>query len=592
MAPGDATRAGIREQMFGHRGRMHTRLLTLAAVFALGGVGVTARVAYVQLVDTAHYKAQARDEHFGQQVVRAARGAILDRNGYPLATTVDAYDIFINRPDWQNLDDARKAAAFIAPLIGVQHPEDLVNEVRKDDKGLYRAYSGLDFDKGDLLHDADAPGLRVVQTTKRYYPEGDLASPLLGFVGRDHVGLTGIEKDFDSELGGKPGTVYFERDSIGNRIALGAERVGQKPEPGGDIRLTIDRYIQRLVEGELQTQVAKTGALGGSIIVMDPKTGALLAMTSSPEFKLSQLDLSDPDQALFRNRAVTDVYEPGSVFKTLTAAMAVDLGLVTPESTYNDTGAAYIGSATIRNWDYSANGVTSVTQLLQRSLNTGAVWLSGLVGKDAFYAYLRKFGIGEPTHVGLGGEPDGLLRTPDNPAWTAVDLATNAFGQGVGTTPLQVITAISSLANGGRLMRPYVVQQMDTPAGKRDLSPVVVRQVVSEQAAATVADMMNQVVEGSPGHLAAIKGYHVAGKTGTTTGATLADGTVHNGNVASFIGFAPVNDPKMIVLIKLDFKEDKLGGQVSAPVFADIAPSILAYLGVRPSGPQLVTSDH
>ena len=592
MAPGDATRAGIREQMFGHRGRMHTRLLTLAAVFALGGVGVTARVAYVQLVDTAHYKAQARDEHFGQQVVRAARGAILDRNGYPLATTVDAYDIFINRPDWQNLDDARKAAAFIAPLIGVQHPEDLVNEVRKDDKGLYRAYSGLDFDKGDLLHDADAPGLRVVQTTKRYYPEGDLASPLLGFVGRDHVGLTGIEKDFDSELGGKPGTVYFERDSIGNRIALGAERVGQKPEPGGDIRLTIDRYIQRLVEGELQTQVAKTGALGGSIIVMDPKTGALLAMTSSPEFKLSQLDLSDPDQALFRNRAVTDVYEPGSVFKTLTAAMAVDLGLVTPESTYNDTGAAYIGSATIRNWDYSANGVTSVTQLLQRSLNTGAVWLSGLVGKDAFYAYLRKFGIGEPTHVGLGGEPDGLLRTPDNPAWTAVDLATNAFGQGVGTTPLQVITAISSLANGGRLMRPYVVQQMDTPAGKRDLSPVVVRQVVSEQAAATVADMMNQVVEGSPGHLAAIKGYHVAGKTGTTTGATLADGTVHNGNVASFIGFAPVNDPKMIVLIKLDFKEDKLGGQVSAPVFADIAPSILAYLGVRPSGPQLVTTDH
>ena len=578
--------------MFGHRGRMHTRLLTLATVFALGGVGVTARVAYVQLVDTAHYKAQARDEHFGQQEVRAARGAILDRNGYPLATTVDAYDIFINRPDWQNLDDARKAAAFIAPLIGVQHPEDLVNEVRKDDKGLYRAYSGLDFDKGDLLHDADAPGLRVVQTTKRYYPEGDLASPLLGFVGRDHVGLTGIEKDFDSELGGKPGTVYFERDSIGNRIALGAERVGQKPEPGGDIRLTIDRYIQRLVEGELQTQVAKTGALGGSIIVMDPKTGALLAMTSSPEFKLSQLDLSDPDQALFRNRAVTDVYEPGSVFKTLTAAMAVDLGLVTPESTYNDTGAAYIGGATIRNWDYSTNGVTSVTQLLQRSLNTGAVWLSGLVGKDNFYTYLRKFGIGEPTHVGLGGEPDGLLRTPDNPAWTDVDLATNAFGQGVGTTPLQVITAISSLANGGRLMRPYVVQQMDTPAGKRDLSPVVVRQVVSEQAAATVADMMNQVVEGSPGHLAAIKGYHVAGKTGTTTGATLADGTVHNGNVASFIGFAPVNDPKMIVLIKLDFKEDKLGGQVSAPVFADIAPSILAYLGVRPSGPQLVTTDH
>ncbi len=578
--------------MFGHRGRMHTRLLTLAAVFLLGGAGVTARVAYVQLADTAHYKAEAHDEHFGQQEIRAARGAILDRNGYPLATTVDAYDIFINRPDWQNLDDARKAAAFIAPLIGVQQPEDLVDEVRKDDKGLYLAYAGLDFNKGDLLHDADAPGLRVVQTTKRFYPEGDLASPLLGFVGRDHVGLTGIEKDFDTELGGTPGTVYFERDSIGNRLALGAERVGQKPEPGGDIRLTIDRYIQRLVEGEMQTQVVRTGALGGSIIVMDPKTGAVLAMTSSPEFKLSELNLNDPNQALFRNRAVTDVYEPGSVFKTLTASMAVDLGLVTPESTYNDTGAAYVGGATIRNWDYSTNGTTSVTQLLQRSLNTGAVWLSGLIGKDQFYSYLQKFGIGEATHVGLGGEPDGLLRTPDNPAWTDVDLATNAFGQGVGATPLQVITAISAMANGGKLMRPYVVQQMDTPEGKRDFSPVVVRQVVSEQTAATVADMMNRVVEGVAGNLAAIKGYHVAGKTGTTTGATLADGTVHNGNVASFIGFAPLDDPKMIVLIKLDFREDKLGGQVSAPVFKDIAPSILAYLGVRPDGSQLVTGDH
>ena len=577
--------------MFGRRGRMHTRLLTLAAVFALGGGAVTARVAYVQLVDANHYRNEAHDEHFGQQEIRAPRGAILDRNGYPLATTVDAYDIFINRPDWQNLDAARKAAAIIAPLIGEQ-PDALINEVRASEKGLYRAFAGLDFDKGAALQDVDAPGLRVVQTTKRYYPEGDLASTLLGFVGRDHSGLTGIEKDFDSELGGTPGTVYFERDSIGNRIALGAERVGQKPKPGGDIRLTIDRYIQRLVEGELETQIAATGALGGSITVLEPKTGAVLAMSASPGFKLSQLNLSDPNQALFRNRAVTDVYEPGSVFKTLTASMAIDLGLVTPESTYNDTGAAYIGSSTIRNWDYSTNGTTSVTRLLQRSLNTGAVWLSGLVGKDEFYAYLRKFGIGEATHVGLGGEPDGTLRSPTDPAWTPVDLATNAFGQGVSATPLQVITAIASIVNGGKLMRPYIVQDMDTPEGKRKFSPVVVRQVISEQTAATVTDMMNQVVEGIPGHLAAIKGYHVAGKTGTTTGATLADGTVHNGNVASFIGFAPVNDPKMIMLVTLDFREDKLGGQVSAPVFRDLAPSILAYLGVRPDGPQLVTSDH
>jgi len=218
------------------------------------------------------------------------------------------------------------------------------------------------------------------------------------------------------------------------------------------------------------------------------------------------------------------------------------------------------------------------------------VWMSGLIGPDAFYSYMRKFGIGEATHVGLGGEPDGLVRPNTDPNWTPVDLATNSFGQGIAATPLQVITAIASIANGGKLMRPYVVQEMNTPEGLRKFSPVVVRQVISEQTAATVADMMNRVVEGNPGHLAAIKGYHVAGKTGTTTGATLADGAVRDGNVASFIGFAPVSDPKMIVLVKLDFKEDRLGGQVSAPVFADLAPSILAYLGVKPDGPQLVAT--
>jgi stage V sporulation protein D (sporulation-specific penicillin-binding protein) len=214
--------------MFGHRGRMNRRLSVLAGSFALAGIVLTARVAYVQIIDGEHYRSEARNEHFGQQQVRAERGAILDRNGYPLATTVDAFDVFIDRADWQNLDDARKAADTIAPLIG-QKPEDLVNEVRKEDEGLYLAYAGLDLETGLQLDDVEAPGLRVVQTTERFYPEGDLASTLLGFVGRDHTGLTGVEADFDRELGGTPGTIYFERDSIGNRIALGLERIGKKP---------------------------------------------------------------------------------------------------------------------------------------------------------------------------------------------------------------------------------------------------------------------------------------------------------------------------------------------------------------------------
>jgi cell division protein FtsI/penicillin-binding protein 2 len=560
---------------------MQLRMLTLAAVFAIAGTALVLRVAYVQLINEAHYKAEAQNEHFGQQVVRGERGAILDRNGYPLATTVDAYDVYINRPDWRDDTAAAKAAAVIAPVIGRQ-PQDLINDVRKTTSGLYLAYSGLAFEKGAALQGADAPGLRLVQTTARSYPEGDLASNLLGFVGRDHTGLAGIEADYDQELGGQPGTIYFERDSIGNRLALGSERVGQKPEPGGNVRLTVDRYIQRVVEDELDTQLAKSGALGGTIIVMQPRTGAVLAIASRPGFRLSQLNLNNPNEALFRERAVTDVYEPGSVFKLITTSAAVDLGLVTPESTYNDTGYAQIGTSTIRNWDYSINGTTTVTQILQRSLNTGAVWMSGLIGPDKFYDYVRRFGFGAATHIGLGGEPDGLVRTNGDPNWSQVDLATNSFGQGIAATPIQVIAAVASIVNGGKLMRPYIVEEMDTPHGPRTFQPVAVRQVVRTETAATVADMMNQVVEGVPYEAARISGYHVGGKTGTTTGATLADGTVHDGNVASFVGFAPMRDPQMIMLVKLDFKGDVLGGQAAAPVFHDIAPAILTYLGVRP----------
>lgn len=569
---------------------MKMRLAALAALFAVGGVALIGRTYYLQIAQHDHYQAKAEDEHFGLQEIRAPRGAILDRNGYPLATTVDAYDIFIDRAAWQDRDTAYRAAEVLGPILG-RPADELVREVREEKEGIFLLHSGLDFERGAALHDTDAPGLRVVLTTKRSYPEGDLASTLLGFVGRDHEGLTGVEADFDRELGGVPGSMYYERDSIGNRLQLGSERVAQKPKPGGDIRLTIDRYIQRLIEGELETQIAKTGALGGSIIVMDPKTGAILGMTSKPGFQLSQLDLNDDvDQSLFRNRAVTDVYEPGSVFKTLTASMALDLGKVTPQSVYFDSGAEFIGESTIRNWDLTANGSVTVTQILQRSLNTGATWLSEQIGEDAFYTYLRNYGIGQATGVGLSGEPDGLVRDSSDPAWAPVDLATNSFGQGVAATPLQVITAVATFANGGKLMRPYIVESMDTPEGPRTFEPVVVRQVVKPETAAMVADMMNQVVEGVPGNLAAVKGYHVAGKTGTTTDATLADGAVKGGFVASFVGFAPTNDPQMVVLVKLDFREDRLGGQVAAPVFSHLTPKVLAYLGVQPDGGQLVTS--
>ncbi len=568
-------------------GRLTWRLFTIAVVLAASAAGLVGRLAYLQIIRHDHYVQEAQGEHISRQVVRAPRGAILDRNGYPLATTVQAYDIYIERKAWQDPQVAREAAELIAPIVG-QEPEAILGEALSEEDGDYLLAWGLDFDAGSRIIDLAPPGVMAVSSFSRHYPEGDLASALIGFVGRDHVGLAGLEAAYDKALGGTPGNVYFERDSMGNPIALG-HRYGREPEAGSDIRLTIDRYLQRLVEDELDRQVEAHGASGGTIMVMDPRTGAILAMASRPSFRLTELDLSgDVDLALFRDRAVSDIYEPGSVMKVITMATAVDLGLVNPSSTYYDAGVVEVPGATIENWDFSVNGLTTATELLQKSLNTGAVWLSGLIGADRFYEYLHRFGFGEETHVGLGGEADGLVRTSDEDGWYPVDLATNSFGQGVAATPLQMITAVAALANEGRLMRPYVVQEVTGPHGQREFEPVVVRQVVSEQTAETLVQMMTDVVEGVPQHLARTPGYRVAGKTGTTL-VSIPGGYALNSTLASFVGFAPAEDPQIIMLVKIDQPvDDPLGGVVAAPVFRDLAPEILAYLGVEPNGTQFV----
>lgn len=569
----------------GHR--LNWRLATLAITLALGVVGVIARLAQIQLVDHGQYRAEARDEHFGLIQVRAPRGNILDRNGYPLATTIEAFDLYIDRATWQDEAVARRSAAILEPYVG-KAADALVAEVRREAKGDYPLARALDYDKTLELLDRQPPGVKAVRTSKRFYPEGDLASALLGFIGKDNVGLTGVEADYDRELGGVPGVLSFERDSLGNPIPFG-RRTGQDPVPGGDLRLTIDRYVQRLVEEELDRQIAAHGATGGTIIVMDPGTGEVLGMASRPSFKLSSLNLEgDVDQSLFRNRAVTDLYEPGSVMKTVTAAIALDLGRVTPESSYVDTGVVYVGGHRIANWDFSANGVTSVRQLLQRSLNTGAVWLAvDLIGPHDFYAYLKRFGFGEPLNSGLRGEALALYRTHLDEGWSESDLATNSFGQGIAVTPLQMITVIASLINGGNLMQPHVVKEVHGPDGDRVFEPVVVRRVISESTSRTMRQLMNDVVEGVPYHLARVDGYHVGGKTGTTL-VSIPTGYALDSTIASFVGFAPVDDPRMIMLIKLDQpKDSEFGGTVAAPIFADLAPRILSYLGVEPDAPQL-----
>ena len=462
-------------------------------------------------------------------------------------------------------------------------PEALFELGISQDNGDLIVQRFLDYERGLALRERRIWGVRLLPSSQRVYAEQDLAGPLIGFVGLDGSGLWGIERDFDPILRGQPGLLLSERDPLGRPIAFAASG-GREPTVGGEVQLTIDRFIQAIAEQRLAEAIEANKASGGTVIVMEPHSGAILAMASLPSIALSEVDLDDKDVLdLARNRAVSDIYEPGSVFKTLTTAAAIDLELITPQTKYVDEGWVHVGGHTIRNWDFTGYGEVTMTEFLQRSLNTGSVWISEQVGAERFYEYLERFGIGQPTHIELSGEAPGMMRRVGDPAWYPVDLAAHSYGQGLAATPLQVISAVNSFANGGLLMRPQIVHSVVASDGVRVHEPVVIRRTVSPATAHTVARMMLEVVEGVPYHLARVDGYRVAGKTGTTI--VTIDGAYDPATtIVSFVGFLPYGEPRVTILVKIDEPrgDSNLAGIVAAPVFSTIASDIMEYLRVPP----------
>ncbi|MPZ99769.1 MAG: hypothetical protein GEU80_10625 [Dehalococcoidia bacterium] len=563
------------------------RLVALAMGLSL--LVLVVRMVELQVVNHERYIEQAADTRAsGAATLTAPRGAILDATGYPLAISIDTWDIYIDRYVWaQDPDAASGAAIALAGMLGLD-ADQLMASGTSDDRGDILVQRRLPYERGAAIEEADLWGIRSLPSSIRSYPEGDLAGPLIGYVGLDNEGLWGVESDFDHLLRGQPGWVLHERDAVGRPIAFG-QHAERAPEPGGEVQLTIDRFIQDIVERHLREALLEYQSSSGSILVMDPYTGAILAMASMPAVDLSAVgtDGAPEGEALagsVRNRALTDLYEPGSVFKTITTAAALDLGLVNAESGYEDTGVAEVGGYAIRNWDFQAYGWVTVREYLQRSLNTGSVWLSQLIGAENFYDYVERFGFGEPTHIGLSGEAEGMIRTPEDQDWYPVDLATNSYGQGMAATPLQVLTAINSFANGGLLMRPYIVSRVVTNDEVRSYEPVEVRRVVSPATARTMANLMRDVVEGVEWHGARVDGYTVAGKTGTTI-VSIPTGYDFDTTIASFAGFLPYERPAVSVLVKIDQPggDVNLGGQVAAPVFAGVAADIMEYLDIPPS---------
>ena len=560
------------------------RLRLMALVLVGLATVLVLRLAQVQIVDHERYAAAARENHLSKQTVQGPRGAILDRNGLPFVTGVETFDIHIDRQAWElDSTNERLAVERLAVLLGVS-PEQVrtIADAGPERNALLATH--VPYVLGEAIISEGLPGVKITPSGVRRYSEGSLASQLLGFVGRDGEGLSGVEFEFESLLRGDPGSVVVERDGAGNPIPFG-QRTVKPPAPGADIVLTIDRNLQRLAEAELERALEDTGARGGTILIMDPHTGDLLAVASAPSFDVSTLDLNDPnlDPSLFRNRVATDIYEPGSVFKVVTMAGAIDARVVTPTTTFNDTGAIAIGTRTIRNFDLSFHGRQTMTQVLQRSLNTGSTWVAQQLGPTLFYDYVHRFGFGEATSSGFSSEATGLLKEPGNLFWSEVDLATNSFGQGISVTPLQIVRAYSAIANGGRLVQPRIVRALITEDGVSEFAPRWGHRVISEESAGTMRFMMQAVVDGVLGHPAQAIGWPIAGKSGTSD--VVENGKYIEGEaIASFAGFAPADDPRVVLLVKLDRPQGEIfGGVVAAPVFSRLMSQVLPYLGVPPS---------
>lgn len=560
-----------------------TRVWLPAAVFAAFAVVVLGRLVQVQIIEHDRYAAEARGSLLASDTVFARRGSILDRNGFLLAMSADTWDLYVSTRAWRDEERAVEGSEAIAAATGLDAAElrELVGGSELVDVLIAH---DVPYETGRILLDGNAPGLVALPNTERVYPAGDLAASMIGIIGRDNTGLSGIEWWYDDELQGTPGRVIFERDTTGSPIPYG-EAHTVDPVRGRDIVLTIDRRLQALAERALAEAVAGHRAEGGAVVMLDPRTGEVLALATQPAIAFSTLDLADPEQVgLLRNHAVTDLYEPGSVMKVITAAAAIDAGLVTPETEYVDEGVVTFYGIPISNWSDAVHGPQTMTGVLQHSINTGAVFMVEKLGAARFHEYLDGFGFGAPTGIDLNGEAASIFRRPTgDPNWSPVDLATQSFGQSISVTPIQMASAIAATINGGKLMQPRLVKTLVAPDGARtDLPANVAARPVTPQTSAIMRRMLGEVV--SPGwyHPARPNLYTAGGKSGTAS-VPLPDGGYDDTQIVSFAGFAPLDEPRILILVKIDRNADLLTGTAAAgPVFARLADAALAHLKVAP----------
>jgi len=561
--------------------KSRVRLGIARIFFSLVLLVIAGRAFQLQVLQGDRLKRLGERQHLKEWIVQPKRGAVLDRAGEPLALSLEAQSVYA-RPHRVEAPDI--ASRKLATILGLKLA-DVKQKMtaQKPFVWIKRQITPLEAEKIQTLN---IEGIGMFYEPNRYYPQGQLAGQVIGFVGRDAEGLEGLELQYNDHIRGETGSSVTERDALGRRVLVQGVEGLQLP-PGGDIRLALDTSIQHLAEKELEATIAKYRAKAGVVIVMEPFTGEVLALANYPSFNPNNFSKESAQQR--RNRAVVDSFEPGSTFKTILAAAALEEGVVGKEDLFYCEMGKYSYAGRIVH-DSHPYGWLPFSKILQVSSNIGFTKVADKLKKERFFRYIEKFGYGQLTGIDLPGEVPGLLRKPER--WAAIDLATHAFGQGISTTPMQMVMAYAAIANGGFLMRPHVVRRVVSPRGEVLLEnqPHVVRRVISEKTSRLLAAMLKDVTtEGGTGVMASIEGFEVAGKTGTAQKADLArGGYAAKKRVASFIGFVPADDPRLVVLVLIDEPEVNVyGGVVAAPAFRNIARGGLRQLAVAPRNADL-----
>lgn len=550
-------------------------------------IAVVLRLCYWQLFASDHLKAQAETQRTVNEKILGKRGTVLFSDGSPLVTSQLSYVLFADK---NVLKDTKPVAAALSPLLN--ESEATISAKLSTDATWVAINKQITPEKKQQISSLNIYGLGFDRKEERFYPEATMAASLLGFVGKDKVGRDtgyfGLEGYYNNLLEGKAGSIQQERDVSGRPILTG-QTIATAPKNGDTLVLYIDRTIQYIAEQKLKEGLAKYGAAAGDIVIMDPKTGGILAMASNPSYDPKKYYESAGE--LYKNPIVSDTYEPGSTFKSIVMSAAINEGAVKADSICPCSDKPRtIGGFTIHNWDNKYRTNETMGDILKNSDNNGMTYVGDRLGADKLVSYLEKFGVGSSTNIDLQDEEVPHLRPKKD--WYPIDYSTATFGQGIAVTPIQVVRAVGAIANGGKLMEPHMVKKIVTEDKEVEIQPKVVRQVISEEAAKTMTQLLTYVVDNSEAkRYYKPKGFSIAAKSGTAQIAIAGHYDDASNVISSYVGFGPTTDPRFVMFVR--FKKPaggEHGATTAGPVFYDIAKELFMYWGIAPDRPDELKS--